>query len=499
MQRCLVANRGEIAIRIIQACHELGMEAVAVYSTVDAEAAHVARADRAFPLGGATSADSYLRIQRLIEIALEAGCDCLHPGYGFLSEEPEFARAVQEAGLTWVGPHSEAMRIMAVKTDALATLAGTGIPTLPRYIPDSEVALRKYRAEAERIGYPLLVKSASGGGGRGIRMVRQVEDLEEALVVAQREAKRSFGDGRLYLERNLEGARHVEVQIAADLQGNYRHLYERDCSLQRRRQKIVEEAPAFGISAEQRQEICTAAITVAQAVQYDNLGTVEFLLTDTGEFFFLEMNTRLQVEHPVTEMICGVDLVTLQFRLAGGEAMPFAQDDIQTRGHAIQCRVYAEAPAESFRPDTGTVTQLFIPNGAGIRWDSAISKGDEVSPHYDSLLGKLVVHDETRSAAIHKMAEALKQVAILGVETNVNLLQDLLKRHEVQEGGVDTGFVERILMELLEQEECQLPAEVLLAAQLSEATPVMKKDGAGRKGPWEVADRFRIGKSNYDC
>lgn len=494
MQRCLVANRGEIAIRIIQACHELGMEAVAVYSTVDAESAHVARADRAIPLDGATSADSYLQIQRLVEVALEAGCDCVHPGYGFLSEEPEFARAVQEAGLTWVGPHSEAMRIMAVKTDALAALVHTDIPTLPRYTPDTaEVEFRKYRAEANRIGFPLMVKAASGGGGRGIQMVYQVDYLEEALAVAQREAKRSFGDGRLYLERYLEGARHIEVQIAADQQENYRHLYERDCSLQRRRQKIIEEAPAVGISEERRQEICTAAITAARAVEYDNLGTVEFLLTDAGEFYFLEMNTRLQVEHPVTEVICGVDLVKLQFRLAGGEAMPFAQVEIRPRGHAIQCRVYAEAPGESFRPDTGTITQLHTPSGAGIRWDSAITKGNEVSLHYDSLLGKLVVHDETRSAAIRKMAEALKQVAILGVETNVNLLQDLLQRHEVQEGGVDTGFVERVFPDLLDQEECQVPAEVLLAAQLSEATPVVKEDGPGGKGPWEVADRFRIG------
>ena len=493
MRRCLVANRGEIALRVIRACHELGMEAVAVYSPVDAASAHVVQADAAHPLTGTAATESYLDGERLIAVALEAGCDCLHPGYGFLSESPAFARAVGAAGLCWVGPNAAAMQIMGVKTDALAALADSEVPTLPRFAPEAEVDMTEYHAQAERIGYPLMVKAASGGGGRGIRIVREAVELAEALAVAKREAARSFGDGRLYLERYLGGARHIEVQIAADQQGSCLHLFERECSLQRRRQKIIEEAPAPGITADLRQAFCQAAISVARAVNYDNLGTVEFLLADDGSFYFLEMNTRLQVEHPVTELVCGIDLVKLQFQLARGEALPFAQAEISERGHAIQCRIYAEVPHAQFQPATGTITQLHVPTGAGIRWDSALQPGDEITPHYDSLLGKLIVYDETRAAALARMTCALRDTAILGVETNLEFLQDLLARPEVQAGGVDAGFVERTLPELLRAEEGELPLEALLAAVLIERQPAASLEVSAKLSPWSRADRFRIG------
>ena len=495
MRRCLVANRGEIALRVIRACHELGMEAVAVYSPVDATSAHVEQADAAYPLAGMAATESYLDGECLVAIALEAGCDCLHPGYGFLSESPAFARAVGAAGLCWVGPNAAAMQIMGVKTDALTALADTEVATLPRFAPEAEVDLAEYRAQAERIGYPLMVKAASGGGGRGIRIVRETDGLAEALAAAKREAARSFGDARLYLERYLGDARHIEVQIAADQQGSCLHLFERECSLQRRRQKIIEEAPASGITVEQRQALCQAAIFVARAVNYDNLGTVEFLLADDGAFYFLEMNTRLQVEHPVTELVCGIDLVRLQFQLARGEAMPFAQAEISARGHAIQCRIYAEAPRAQFRPATGIITQLHAPAGAGIRWDSALRPGDEITPHYDSLLAKLIIYDETRAAALARMSCALRDTVILGVETNLEFLQDLLTRPEVEAGGADTGFVERALPELLRAEEGQLPPEALLAAVLIERQPTAAREVAANADPWSRADRFRIGTS----
>ena len=493
MRRCLVANRGEIALRIIQACHELNIEAVAVHSTVDADSAAVIRADRAYPLGGTTAKESYLAGERLIEIARDSGCDAIHPGYGFLAENAGFARSVLDAGLTWVGPHPDAMAIMADKTAALTALASTEIPTLPRFHPEEAVGTAVLHEEARRIGFPLLVKAASGGGGRGIRIVHHVDELQDSLSAAQREARRSFGDGRLYLERYLQGARHIEVQIAADSRGELRHFYERDCSVQRRRQKIIEAAPASGISEKLRQRLCQAAITVAETVNYDHLGTVEFLLTEEGEFYFLEMNTRLQVEHPVTELICGVDLVQLQLRLSRGEGMPLTQEEIQPRGHALQCRIYAEAPEEGFRPDTGRISHLAVPTGAGIRWDSALRKGDRVSPHYDSLLGKLVVHDETRGATVQKMACAMRQLAILGVETNQNLLQDLLARPEIQQGTVDTDFVEREFPAGFAGDGAELPAEVWLAAQvLAESSVAVTDEGAPGDGPWDRADRFRL-------
>ena len=493
MRRCLVANRGEIALRIIRACHELSMEAVAVHSPVDAASAHVAQADFAYPLPGSGVSESYLHIERLIGCAKDAGCDCLHPGYGFLSESPGFARAVGNAGLIWVGPNPRAMQIMGVKTDALAALADTEIPTLPRFDPDEEVELAEYHDSAAQIGYPLLVKAASGGGGRGIRIVGDAGELEEALAAARREAKRSFGDGRLYLERYLQGARHIEVQVAADQQGNCLHLFERECSLQRRRQKIIEEAPAARITEGQRQALCRAAIEVARAVQYDNIGTVEFLLTDEGDFYFLEMNTRLQVEHPVTELVCGIDLVRLQFLLASGAAMPLIQADITTRGHAIQCRIYAEAPQADFRPTTGTIALLQVPTGVGIRWDSALQTGDEITPHYDSLLAKLIVHDETRAAALSRIARALRETAILGVETNLDFLQELMAQSAVKEGQVDTGYVERVLPELMRRDGDELAPEVLLAAYLAETGKVIRSEDAENSGPWARPDRFRMG------
>ncbi len=494
LRRCLVANRGEIALRIIRACHELGMEAVAVYSPADIGAEHVLQADRSFALTGDTAAGSYLDSASLIDIAQAASCDCLHPGYGFLSESYAFAREVEASGLCWVGPRWQAMRTMGNKTAALAALADTEVPTLPRFAPEYEASAAEYAEQAARIGYPVMVKAASGGGGRGIRVVETAVELSDALVTAKREAERSFSDARLYLEHFLRGARHIEVQIAADAFGQIIHLYERDCSLQRRQQKIVEVAPASGIMAEQRQALCQAAMQVVKTVPYDNVGTVEFLLADDGAFYFLEMNTRLQVEHALTELVCGVDLVRLQFLLARGEELPYSQEDIRPRGHALQCRIYAENPREGFRPATGFIAQYCGPTGVGIRWDSALREGLAITPHYDSLLAKLVVLDETRAASLSRMRCALRDVVLLGVETNLEFLMDLLALPQIENGHLDTGFVERVLPDLLVRENGDLPNAVRIAATLGEpemTTSVTKKQRSS--SPWEQADRFRVG------
>ena len=503
LRRCLIANRGEVALRIIRACHELDMEAVAVYSPADAQAAHVSQADAAYPLPGNEAAASYLNSERLLAIAREAKCECLHPGYGFLSESAAFARAVTAAGIAWVGPGADAMAVMGDKRRALAALAGGAVPTLPHYAPQGDLlkgpmsgtAEAEFRRQAARIGYPLLVKAAGGGGGRGIRIARNEAELAAGLASAQREAERAFGDGRVYLEKYLDKARHIEVQIAADRHGAYRHFWERECSLQRRRQKIIEEAPAPDLPTAQRRALCEAALAVARAVDYENIGTVEFLLAADGQFYFLEMNTRLQVEHPVTEWVCGVDLVKLQFRLADGAALCWRQEEIQARGHAIQCRVYAEAPERDFLPASGIIQDWRAPAGVGIRCDSALQAGDEVGAHYDTLLAKLIAWDETRAAALVRLRLALRQTIIPGVESNLNFLSALLDLPEVAAGKFDTGLVQRKLPELLALADEELPLPALLAAMLAEkrgaaASPAL---APRHDDPWARADRFRLG------
>ena len=494
LTKCLIANRGEIAVRVVRACQALGIRTVAVYSEADAGARHVTQADEAYAIGPASPAESYLNGDRLIAAALTAGCDCLHPGYGFLSESPDFAAAVLAAGLTWIGPGPDAIRRMGVKTEARALMAAAGVPLAPGFQSDSadEAA---FLAAAGEIGYPVMVKAAGGGGGKGIRVVRDPADLPDALAAARREAGHAFGDPRLYLEKFVEPARHVEIQVLADQHGQTVHLFERDCSAQRRHQKVVEESPAPGLDEHTRQAMGAAAVQAAQAVGYVNAGTVEFILTPDGQFYFLEMNTRLQVEHPVTELVTGLDLVQLQFLIAAGQPLPFRQDDITRRGHALECRLYAEDAASGFLPSTGALLRFIPPDGPGLRVDSGVQTGDSIGIHYDPLIAKLIVHGQTRADAIARMQAALARTVVLGVATNRAFLQALLAHPAFAAGGIDTGFIEQHLAEF--QPAAEPPSDLLLmsAALLdwyAKATPAVDGLSPVQADPWARADGFRM-------
>lgn len=497
LRKCLIANRGEIAIRIIRACHELGMQAVAVYSEVDANARHVQLADEAYLIGAASPTQSYLNPAKLIEIATVSGCDCLHPGYGFLSENEDFAAAVVAAGLTWVGPGADAIRLMGVKTEARALMEKAGVPLVPGFQSDT-AADAEFIAAAERIGFPVMVKAAGGGGGKGIRVVHNPADLPQALAGARAEAQKAFSDPRVFLERYIESARHIEIQVLADAHGNTVHLFERECSAQRRHQKIIEESPSPLLDDETRQKMGQAAVEAARAVGYVNAGTVEFIATPSGEFYFLEMNTRLQVEHPVTELVAGLDLVKLQFRVASGEALPFTQADLRQRGHAIECRVYAEDPHNNFLPAVGPLLRFIPPEGPGIRVDSGVQSGDEITIHYDPMIAKIIVYDTNREAAIQRMLYALGQTVILGTITNLPFLRALLRHPVFVAGNLDTGFIDAHISDLLPPEDAP-PDVVLIAAALSERIagerlkPSPTQTDGDLYSPWERTDSFRLG------
>ncbi len=497
LRKCLIANRGEIAVRIIRACREVGITAVAVYSEVDARAQHVQLADEAYLIGTASPSASYLNIDTLIDTARAAGCDCVHPGYGFLSESENFAAAVMEAGLIWIGPGPDAIRLMGVKTEARALMERAGVPLVPGFQAD-QATDADFLSAAAAIGYPVMVKAAGGGGGKGIRVGDAPDKLVEALAGARSEAQHAFGDGRVFLEKYIESGRHIEIQILADSQGNTVHLYERECSTQRRHQKIIEESPSPLLDEKTRQRMGAAAVEAARAVGYVNAGTVEFIVTAKGEFYFLEMNTRLQVEHPVTELVTGLDIVKLQFQVAAGEALPFTQADISQRGHAIECRVYAEDAHNNFLPAVGSVLRFIPPEGPGIRVDSGIQSGDEITIHYDPMIAKIVTHDSTRAGVIGRMRKALAETVILGTTTNIPFLRALLEHPAFLAGEVDTRFVDDNLAILL-PDSPELPDSALLAAALLD----MAGGGSGRivaqetsvHDPWARADGFRIG--NY--
>ncbi len=441
-KRILIANRGEIAVRIIRACRDMGIETVAVYSEPDAGAMHVALADMAVPVGGAAPADSYLRIDRLLDAARATGAEAIHPGYGFLSERAAFARAVRAAGLVFIGPPAEAIEAMGSKTAARALMEPAGVPVVPGYQGGGE--LSDYRAAAERLGYPILVKASGGGGGKGMRIVEHAAELPVSIEAAQREAGKAFGDERVYLEKLLVGPRHVEIQVLADSHGNAVHLFERDCSIQRRHQKIIEESPSPALSPELRAEMGAAAVAAARACGYVNAGTIEFLLDRDGQhFYFLEMNTRLQVEHPVTESVTGLDLVKLQLRIAAGEELPFIQADLSQRGHAIECRVYAEDPANGFLPSTGPLLRVVEPGGPGVRVDTGVATGDTVLHYYDPLLAKLIVWGPSRADAVSTLRRALREYVVLGVTTNLSFLQAVVEHAAFREGRTSTAFVEQ--------------------------------------------------------
>ncbi|HWW19235.1 MAG TPA: acetyl/propionyl/methylcrotonyl-CoA carboxylase subunit alpha [Steroidobacteraceae bacterium] len=441
--RILIANRGEIACRIIATCRRLGVETVAVYSEADANARHVRLADQAIGVGPAAARDSYLRMDRIIEAAQRSGAQAIHPGYGFLSENPEFALRVAEAGLTFIGPTVEAMRAMSSKATAKQLMERSGVPLLPGYHGDDQDA-SVLRREAERIGYPVLIKATAGGGGKGMRVVENAGQFDERLASCQREAKGSFGDARVLLEKFLLRPRHIEVQIFGDTHGQVVHLFERDCSSQRRHQKVLEEALAPHLGPEQRESVTRAACSAARAVGYVGAGTVEFLFDPGVGFYFMEMNTRIQVEHPVTEMITGLDLVEWQLRVAVGEPLPKSQADISSSGHAIEVRLYAEVPESGFLPSSGTIKLFDLPVRApGVRIESGIEAGDAVGIDYDPMLAKLIVHADSRPEAVALLLRALSEVRIGGVGNNVAFLRRLAASPEFARGEVDIGFIER--------------------------------------------------------
>ena len=442
-RKVLIANRGEIAVRVIRSLRELGIGTVAVYSDADADALHVRMADEAHHIGPAPSNESYLVWEKILDVATRTGAEAIHPGYGFLSENAQFSRAVRDAGLVFIGPPEEAITTMGDKVAARAKMIAAGVPVVPgteEPVNDADEA----EQQAQRIGFPLMLKAAAGGGGKGMRRVDEPAAFRKAFEGAQREAQNAFGDGRIYLERFVSNPRHIEVQVFADRHGNVRHIFERECSIQRRHQKVIEESPSPFISQETREKICEAAVLATRAVDYEGAGTIEFLCDAEQNFYFLEMNTRLQVEHPVTEMVTGLDLVRLQVLVAAGEPIPFEQDDIRQNGWAIEARIYAEDPEKNFMPSPGRIEVLTTPSGPGVRDDSGVYQGYTIPMMYDPMISKLVCWGPDREAAIERMERALMEYRVLGVKTNIRFHQALLRHPDFRAGNFDTGFLERV-------------------------------------------------------
>jgi acetyl-CoA carboxylase biotin carboxylase subunit len=496
IRKILVANRGEIAVRIIRACRELGgIQTVAVYSDADREALHVRYAEEAYNIGAPAPRESYLNIDKLIDVARHSGADAVHPGYGFLSERAEFAQAVIDAGLTWIGPSPDAIDRMGDKLAARELMEKAGVPIVPGTPPGLNDGALLY--EAGKIGYPLMVKAAAGGGGKGMRVVRAASELESALASAHREAEAAFGDGTVYLEKQLIGARHIEFQILADMHGNTIHLGERECSIQRRHQKLFEESPSPFMDKRLRERMGAAAIRAAEAVDYVNAGTIEFLVDPDKNFYFLEMNTRLQVEHPVTELVTGVDMVKEQIRIARGRRMGPA-GGVKATGWAVECRINAEDPYNNFLPSVGQVTVHIAPTGPGVRLDSGIYAGYEVTPYYDSMLAKLIAWGETRGEAILRMRRALSEYKIMGLKTNLPFHQKLLDSTRFIAGRYDTQFVEQLMNfqgddhELL-PERIEAAAIVATLVEHQARRQALQFTAANNRQPsnWKRSDRRR--------
>lgn len=440
IKKVLVANRGEIALRIMRTCREMEIKTVAIYSTPDASAPHVLFADESVWVGAAASSESYLDIDKVIDAARQTGCEAIHPGYGFLSENGEFSNRCKDEGIIFIGPSAESIRLMGDKTAARDLMGKAGVPCPPGTkdaMEDIEDALKV----AREVGFPVLVKAAAGGGGKGMRIVHSEEDFTGSVKAAQSEARNAFGDDRVYVEKYLEEPRHIEFQILADREGNTVHLFDRECSIQRRHQKVIEEAPSKLLDSSLRSSMADAAVRAAKACNYEGAGTIEFLVDKHKKFYFLEMNTRLQVEHPVTEMITSIDLVEAQIRVAAGESLPFSQEDIKKSGHAIECRIYAEDPMENFLPSTGTLHRHRIPSGPGVRVDAGVEEGGEVSIHYDPMISKLSVHAPTREKAIQKMIRALSEYEISGCKTTIPFCDFTMRHSEFINAEYDTHFV----------------------------------------------------------
>ncbi len=480
----LIANRGEIAVRIIRACHEMGIAAVAVYSEADAGALHVRQADAAFPIGPAAAAHSYLSAERILAAARQSGAEAIHPGYGFLSERAHFARACAAAEVVFIGPPPQAIELMGSKIAAKRLAEQAGVPTAPGYMGDDQ-AIERLRAEAYRVGFPLLIKASAGGGGKGMRVVRSLAELEPALDGARREARAAFGDDAVFLERLIERPRHVEIQVLADAHGHCVHLFERECSIQRRHQKIVEESPSLALSPGLRAEMGAAAVRLAQAAGYRNAGTLEFMLDAHGRYYFLEMNTRLQVEHPVTELVTGIDLVHLQIRVAEGHPLPFKQEDLRLRGAALECRVYAEDPIR-FLPSPGKLARLRVPSGPSVRNDSGVYEGAEISMFYDPMISKLAVWADTRAEAIARMSRALSEYQVTGIKTNLPFHRRVMQEPDFITGHYDTGYIDSHKATLLapyaadpEAVTAAIQAAAIHAAQTAAAAPTASDTATG--------------------
>jgi len=495
IRRILVANRGEIAVRVIRACRDLGLESVAIYSEADRDALHVRFATYAYPVGPPPATESYLDIEKVLDVARRAGADAVHPGYGFLSENPEFARRCEEAGLIFIGPTAECMALVGDKARARQAAMEAGVPVVPGTPEPVDSAAEAAKIAAE-LGYPIMIKAAAGGGGKGMRLVSAEEELERSFVTAGSEARSAFGDGRVYIEKAIVAPRHIEIQILADEHGHQVYLGERECTLQRRHQKVLEEAPSPVMDPDLRERMGEAALAVTARAGYTNAGTVEFLVDAERNFYFIEVNARLQVEHPVTELLTGVDLVAEQIALAEGAPLSFGQQDVRLHGHAIECRIYAEDPDNNFAPSPGTVEALRIPGGPGIRDDSCLFEGYEVPIHYDPIVGKLIAWGADRPAAIRRLQRALEEYKVQGIATTIPLFQRVLADEDFRNADFDTGYLDRLLHEQPPAEETAVDDDVVEAARLAAALHVFLTGEArayrppsNAASPWKLAGR----------
>ena len=482
IQKALIANRGEIALRVIRACRELGLGTVALYSDADRAALHVLHADEAYRLGPAPASESYLRGDLVLDVARRAGADAIHPGYGFLSENAEFAEACAAAGIIFIGPPASAMRMLGSKTRARQAADAAGMPRVPGSVTGLASADDALRVAAE-IGYPVMLKAAAGGGGKGMRAVASPAEMSAAYTAAGSEAERSFGSGEVYLEKLIERPRHIEIQLMADEHGNCLYLGERECSVQRRHQKVIEEAPSAVIGEDLRRQMGEAAVRLALSAGYVNAGTVEFLVDDARNSYFLEMNTRLQVEHPVTELVTGLDLVEMQLHVAMGEPLRLKQEDVRLRGHAVECRIYAEDPDNNFFPSPGRITRLVQPGGPGIREDCGVYAGWTVPLEYDPMLSKLVAYAETRELAIDRMLRALDEYAIGGIKTNIGLFRRILNDPDFRAARIDTGYLERLLAQAAPVEEAAVAEDIVAIAAALLASSGSEKPSAAPDKP----------------
>ena len=495
-KKILIANRGEIAVRIIKACQEMGIKTVAVYSEVDRHSPHVQIADESINLGDPTPSESYLNIAKIIESARNVNAEAIHPGYGFLAENPDFAKACADSGIKFIGPTPEVIRLMGDKIEAKKTIASANVPVIPGYHGVKQ-DLSTLIKEGKKIGFPLLVKATAGGGGKGMRVVHAEAELEQSIESAKREAKSSFGNDSVFLEHYIDKPRHIEFQILADEHGHVIHLFERECSIQRRHQKIIEETPSPVMTKKLRDEMGTAAVVAAEAVGYTNAGTIEFMVDGKQNFYFMEMNTRLQVEHPITEATTGVDLAKWQLRIASGMELTFKQNDLVQRGHALECRIYAEDPSNGFLPSIGTLEKVEIPIGPNIRNDTGVETNFYVSPYYDPMLAKLAVNSENREESINKMIWALSHYVVLGVTTNISFLKKVLEHPEFRKGNITTHFINDYFRDWLVTKE-GLPLDAIIALAVYDSLHTQRQElvrykEADPHSPWQHVGRWRMG------